>query len=69
MIKFILFVVLILPGKQPSPVRTEMNSLGACLAEVHELLYEPGNELKQALANGGSLQAGCVLVYPPQTPS
>lgn len=69
MTKIILFVVLIIAGKEPSPFQMEMTDLVTCMIEVQHILSQPGDELKKALANGGMLQAGCVVVFPPTRPA
>lgn len=69
MTKIILFIVLMLPGKEPSPFQMEMADLVTCMIEVQNILSQPGDELKKALADGGMLQAGCVVVFPPTRPA
>ena len=66
MLKIVLFVVLTSTGHPPQSMQKEVENLADCLAEVHAILESPTTT---KLPDGGSLQAGCVLMTPPSNPT
>ena len=62
MLKVLLFVVLMTTGHEPKPMHKEMDNIPDCLAEMRSIL----EDLTAAkLPEGGSLQAGCILIAKP----
>jgi hypothetical protein len=65
--KFILLVILIMPGKEPMIQQAEMPDLEHCLAAVQNFMTLP--RVREAIANGGVRQAACGEIIPPGSPT
>ena len=63
MTKVLFWIALQIPG-QPMPATFEhqVESLAACLFEVHQFLTKPPHEL---LLRGGKLSSGCLIEFLP----
>lgn len=59
----IFWFALTLPShEQPIIFQQQVESLSACLCEVHEVLTRPPHTL---LIEGGTIEAGCLRAMPP----
>jgi hypothetical protein len=65
--KFILLVILIMPGQEPKIQQAEMPDLDHCLAAVQGFMTSP--KARAAIANGGVRQAACGEIIPPGSPT
>lgn len=61
----IFYVVIMLHGHPPLQSRLQMESLDACLSAVKDVLSDNSEEMKDKFADGGSIQASCVIAYKP----
>ena len=67
MTKFVLLMILILPGQEPKMQQIEMPDLDNCLAAVHGFMTS--QKVKDAIANGGVRQAACGEIAPKGDPA
>ncbi len=61
----VFYVVVVLAGHPPLQSRVPMQNMEQCLQALHDTLTDDTEEMKDKFEAGGSLQASCVIVYPP----